>query len=191
MYFMHKTVTTRGPAHSNGIKHPHCTEHVDQVTAADGAADGRHRRVKANMSTVNFIQKPVHRQMIEYTRMNIGTTKIGSIWSNSTKHPHGPDHDHDECDREDKRMATKAAGGRLLGTCRPSTGWASHLQGTRRRRSARGGWAFQVSAHMRGGTSLGVCPAAVAGESVTSIGMPPPPAARVAARAAATAAASS
>jgi hypothetical protein len=71
--------------------------------------------------------------------MNIGTTKIGRIWSNNTKHLHGPDHDHDERDREDKRMATKAAGGRLLSACRPSTGWASHLQGTRRGRSARGG----------------------------------------------------
>jgi hypothetical protein len=118
---MHKIVNTGRPAHSNGIN-PHCTEHVDQMAAADGATVGRHRRVKADMARVNFIQKPVHRQMIEYTRMNIGTIKIGTIGSNSTKHPHGPDHDHDECGREDKRMAPEAAGGRLLGACRPSTG---------------------------------------------------------------------
>ena len=122
MYFMHKIANTRGHAHSNGIEHPHGTKHVDEVKVANGAAIGRHRRVKADMSTVNFIQEPVHGQMIENTRMDIGTTNLGRIGSNSTKHPHGPDHDHDECDREDKRLATKAAGGRLLGACRPSTG---------------------------------------------------------------------
>ena len=185
MYFMHKIVNTRGPAHSNGIEHPHCTKHVDEVKVADGAAIGRHRRVKANMITVNFIQKPINGKKIEYTRMINGTTKIGRIGSNSTKHPHGPEHDHDERDREDKRMATKAALADARGReqvpilialipveiiamkCRRAhddpiklrrTGQdhstssqhtvthqpcikinLTHLQGTRRRRSARGG----------------------------------------------------
>ena len=47
--------------------------------------------------------------MIEYTRMVSDTNKIGSTASNGTKHPHGPEHAHDEGDRENKRMATKAA----------------------------------------------------------------------------------
>ena len=109
MYFMHNIANTRGHAHSNGIEHPHGTKHVDEVKVADGAAIGRHRRIGANMNTVNFLQKPINGKMIEYTRMIIGTNKIGRIASNGTKHPHGPEHDHDEGDREDKRMATKAA----------------------------------------------------------------------------------
>ena len=60
MYFMHKIVNTRGPAHSNGIGHPHGTKHVDEVKVANGAAIGRHRRVKANMNTVNLIKKPIN-----------------------------------------------------------------------------------------------------------------------------------